>query len=669
MQLPYFSVDVKKPAFLDQWQRVLVYCLLLIVAGCGGGETDGRVPAAAEGSFGIEDISPSAVDGVMLSTDSIVVTFTKPPRAETVSSQTAGIWSEAGQRELPSTLSLEGRRVTITPSQQLTPGAAYTFVITDEVRSNAGERFAGLIARYTVDGFEMLRSSVKDDAVDFHVDGTILLGFSEPVMVDSLREHLVLFDTTTASPIPYLAEAVNTSGRQSETALEVRIRPVGRLPGGHTIELRAGSGIMNTSGERLPPAMRTFTVSDKHFAPVVQDFFPGPDEQIDPYDSIVITFSQDIDPASVDEDDGFLRKDNRWVKTKTTVDGPRVIITPVEPLSYRARYVFTTVLSDSSTFKDEAGVPLATPITRDIDTGRPEDELLLEFTPEFYAADPDHTALFFYSPDEKQVAKVNLPAFDRVEYLELEKGLQSACVNDTHLYVLTKLGETGTNVRWHLGEYDRHSLLETNSTSFRQDSDHRGTDEEEWLHCIEDSVFFQSYRFFYELNIAAPEGEDLTVFHEFDKDVNRITQSEEGVLFYPSNALYRLDGREVIKVMDLHTQYNWRSSQGTLQASIDRNLLASNNAIYRLDTGEEIIRLSLNYTWDDNYVFAVDYQNMHWFDGESIYSLEDNSSIGSVEQRRGYISFFDPYGNLYYSGIKRLFRVEHDVITSGALRE
>lgn len=650
---------------LAQGWRWVIHCftfllLLATVGACGGsGGSSSAVSAEAQAEFGLESITPSPFEGVALSSSEFVITFTKPLNASTVSADTAGIW--AG-RVVPATIDLiSDRQIRIKSTHILTPNATYQLVVTDEVKGANGERFDGLIVNYLIDGFEIYRTDPADKEESFYADSNIKLEFTEPVVIDTLYDNFVLYDVTDGKSIEFTAH--------TPVAGIVNINPAERLTAGNTIEFRANAGILSHYGATLPPLVQTFTVSEQRLPPKVTDFYPDSDAEFDPLDSIVISFTQDLDPTMIDENDVFIREDSsgKAIATKAVVNGPQITITPVEPLKYKTKYQLARLFAKNSKFQDLEGKNVGGTMNWFFTTKDAAEALPLEISTGSYAVNDDKTHAYFYNSVDPTIARVNLVEFDSATYLTLDKVANSVCVTDSSLYTLTLKNDQSEALDWTLTEYDAYSLAEKMSSTIRLERESINDSIFTELYCAKGRVFINSYAILYEIDIKSSSGNNLSVIREFDTGSVTLKPGDDDILIYASDELFRLDGKDVVKLYDL-ARSSWTVGGGIAEASIEKNLYASVNAIYQLDTGDFLSAAGKSHLRDvDDYVQAVDFNNMRWFAGQSIYSLQDFSRIGPVHNYSGAWSFFDHHGNLYYSKLRQLYRIDHSIIASGLL--
>jgi len=135
--------------------------------------------------------------------------------------------------------------------------------------------------------------------------------------------------------------------------------------------------------------------------------------------------------------------------------------------------------------------------------------------------------------------------------------------------------------------------------------------------------------------------------------VNRITDVDGQILAYTSSGVHTVQDNALVEV-----DTAWRSYDEINQA---RDIAFKSNKIYQLSTDNVLAEFSKTHDYGfPETIIATDFDHMLLVTTKAIYSLEDFSEIGPMPKTASRMSraFFDADGNLYFTGVVALYRLD-----------
>lgn len=254
-------------------------------------DTDSTAPT-------IQSISPGDGDTDIAIDAHIEITFSEAIDINSVSDNTIQLgWS--GSSAIGAEVTVSGNLMTIEPSSDLEDNTEYMLTLTTGITDLEGNGLAATFtSSFTTENIDneapVLESfSIADGAINLSVNTNIVLEFSESLDENGLSENIVLTHIRTA-------ETVDVSFAISGSLITVS--PVQELHGNSEYRLEVLTGINDLAGNTLESA-KSIEFKTEMVPLNVLDVSPSHnmlEVEVDET-TIRITFDQEINPASVDE--------------------------------------------------------------------------------------------------------------------------------------------------------------------------------------------------------------------------------------------------------------------------------------------------------------------------------------------------------------------------------
>jgi hypothetical protein len=148
--------------------KLLAVITLLCIAACGGGGGgggDGGTIATAP--LSLSDVTPAKGATGVLRTAVVVLTFSAPLDAATLSPSAVTLAGPAGSQQIG--LSATGNKLTVTPTAALSTLTPYTLTIGIGVRGSAGEQLAGPVTTGFTTGDRQWQTAVAIETGDANI--------------------------------------------------------------------------------------------------------------------------------------------------------------------------------------------------------------------------------------------------------------------------------------------------------------------------------------------------------------------------------------------------------------------------------------------------------------------------------------------------------------------
>ena len=289
-----------------------------------------------------------------------------------VSLHGGGLTLRTGGEAVDTTLTVaDDRRASLVPTADLSPSTTYTIAV-DGVEDASGN---ALLAPRSADGspeaefsFTTSASTAPDNsgptvtavtpatnATDVPTNQTVTVNLSEPVATPTIDDGSVrLFVNGTSNGIQ--AEVTTNAA-----ATELTIDPTLDLPADTTVVIRVESPLSDLAGNPIGTASFPFTTAGGPgdvTAPQVVAVSPLADATGVPVtQSLVVTFSESMDPATFDNDSAVVFSDGGEVSRTVSRSGDGTVFVFDPSVSLPADSTVTLLLTSDLT--DLAGNPLA----------------------------------------------------------------------------------------------------------------------------------------------------------------------------------------------------------------------------------------------------------------------------------------------------------------------
>ncbi|MDB6105106.1 MAG: hypothetical protein JWO52_5105 [Gammaproteobacteria bacterium] len=142
--------------------KFLAVITVICIAACGG--SGGEVTPVP---LSLSDVTPAKGATAVLRTAAIVLSFSAPLDAATLSASTVTLAGPAGSQ--PIGLSAAGNKLTVTPSSGLSPLTPYTLTIGVGLRGSAGEQLAGPVMTGFTTGDRQWQTAVPIETGDVSI--------------------------------------------------------------------------------------------------------------------------------------------------------------------------------------------------------------------------------------------------------------------------------------------------------------------------------------------------------------------------------------------------------------------------------------------------------------------------------------------------------------------
>ncbi len=282
---------------------LVFFSLLFYLQGCNDDEEEDNVDEPLDDTTAPEILTFSPINGaeeVPVNTN-IVLTFSEPIDLGSIDNSTLSLTATGSNLPINGTVSVDGNKVTLDPSQDLIFETSYNISVASTLTDLAGNTLNIGTTSTFITASEpdeqaptVISVEPENEAIGIAIDTNILVNFSEPIDITSVSDASVILRTPAFSN--------NIQAQVTIDGSVMTIDPTVDLEGGSEYTLILGTGLLDLAGNELDEEVVSTFITEflDEEPPTVVSIVPENDaKRIELEANIVVTFSEAIDMNSV----------------------------------------------------------------------------------------------------------------------------------------------------------------------------------------------------------------------------------------------------------------------------------------------------------------------------------------------------------------------------------